>query len=93
MSKSLAITSTSPGSNAIFMELPFPFDRVNPKAGTSISTSEKPLVDGSYLEIFCFINSVDQTDSTVMSKMSDYLLLSGWEEVERLTTFWGYRIQ
>jgi len=59
---------------------------------SNVLTTIMNLNAGDYLEIFYFLNSVDQTDSTVLSKMSDYTLTSGWEEVERLTTFWGYRI-
>ena len=66
---------------------------------SNVLTTIMNLNAGDYLEIFCFINSADDTNSTVMSKTSDLLVWSpslfsaGWEEVERLTTFWGYRIR
>lgn len=60
---------------------------------SNVLTTVLDLNAGDYLEIFCFINSVDNTDSTVMSNMGNYNLNSGWEEVSRLTTFSGYRIR
>lgn len=60
---------------------------------SNVLTTIMDLNAGDYLEIYCFINSIDGTDSSVLSKMGDYNLNSGWEEVSRLTTFSGYRIR
>ena len=60
---------------------------------SNVLTTIMDLNAGDYLEIYCFMNSVNSADNRVLSKMGDFMLVSGWEEVSRLTTFNGYRIR
>ena len=60
---------------------------------SNVLTTIIDLNAGDYLEIYCFMNSVNSADNRVLSKMGDYNLNSGWEEISRLTTFSGYRIR
>jgi hypothetical protein len=60
---------------------------------SNVLTTIMNLNAGDYLEIYCFMNSVNSADNKVLSKMGDYNLNSGWEEISRLTTFSGYRIR
>ena len=60
---------------------------------SNVLTTIMDLNAGDYLEIYCLINSANSADNSVLSKMGDFSLNSGWEEISRLTTFSGYRIR